>query len=352
MKFFKTTLLAIALSGLVNLEAQVNVTPATLYLVQGGNPQGFITASAPRAVKFATTENGTSRVIQLSEIRGNGLEKGIRLEARSEVLADPRAAFSEGDYLEAARGFAQVVNDYQGLILNIPQNFASEAMFYQIESFRRAGNFKILASLLDSPAGKSIDTMLSDRYKELIRMQKLWAVYGAGDMDALSKELEAYQEPVVGQADLLPAPNFRKMPQSELVQIAFMRAKLFEAKGEKDKALQDYMRVFSMAFANEPFLSKQAMGASLVIQSSDPALKSESEKTKKAALRQIQSVAYFFSKRFPDTPMPPQFQEYAKMPEVDIVLAPKEEPAPAAAEEKPAEEAPKEAAPKGKKGKK
>ena len=189
-------------------------------------------------------------------------------------------------------------------------------------------------------------------------MQKLWAVYGSGDMAAVEKELESYQQPVVGQADLLPAPNFREMPQSELVQIAFMRAKLYESKGEKDKALQDYFRVFSMAFANEAFLSKQAMGASMVLQSENPKLKPDNEKVKKGPLRQMQSVAYFFSKRFPDTTMPSQFQEYAVMPEVDVVLATKKE-EPAAEEAKPAEgeakEAPAKEQPKGKpkrKGKK
>ncbi|MDF1816100.1 MAG: hypothetical protein P1V20_28120 [Verrucomicrobiales bacterium] len=348
MKYLTSTFLILMIGGL-SLQAQVQSTPATIYLQQGGNPQGFIQGSRPGGILFSPTEGVRGKEYSLSQISGTGIEKGVRLEARSEVLAEPRADFANDDYIEAAKGFAKVVGDYQQLILNIPQNFASEAMFYQIESLRRAGNFKILQSLLDSPAGKSMDSMLSDRYKNQIRFQKLWAVYGSGDMAALEKALEAYQEPVVGKASLLPAPNFRKMPQRELVQIAFMRGKLYESKGEKEKALQDYMRAFTMTFAYEPFLSKQAMGAALVIQSADPALKSENEKVKKAPLREIQSVAYFFSKRFPETSMPPQFQEYAKMPEYDVVLKVQEE-APPAAEEKPApaakEDTPKKDAPK------
>lgn len=332
MKFITTTFLTLAI-GVGVLQAQVANTPATLYLKQGGNPQGYITASAPAAIKFATTQTSPARVIQLSEIKGTGLEKGISLGARSEVLADSRAAFSSGNYLVAARGvdgkggFAKIVNDYQQLILNIPQNFASEAMFYQIESYRRIGNYKAVASLLKTPAGKSMDKVLSDRYKNSIRMQKLWAVYGSGDIAAVEAALESYQAPAVGKAGLLPARTFNKMPQSEFVQLAFMRAKIFESKGEKDKALEDYFRVFSLAFANEPFLSKQAMGASMVIQSENPKLKAEEEKIKKGPLRQLQSVAWFFSKRFPDTTMPAQFQEYAVMPEVDVMVVKSPEPA-------------------------
>jgi len=338
MKFLKSTFLVLVLGG-VGLQAQVRETAATIGLTQGGNPQGFIQGSKPGAILFSVTSGVPGTEYSLTAIKGTGLEKAIRLEDRSEVMANGRAAFSAGQYAEAAKLFGEVATAYQ-IILHIPQNFASEAMFYQIESLRRAGSFNSLKALLDSPAGKSMDSMLGDQYKNLIRLQKIWAVYGGGDMAAVESAIASYQEPVVGQSSLLPAPNFVKMPQSELVQFAFLRAKVYESKGEKDKALQDYFRVFSFAFANEPFLSKQAMGASMVIQSQNPLLKSENEKVRKAPLRQMQSVAYFFSKRFPETPIPPQFQEFAVMPEVDAVLIVKEkppEPAPADGKGAPAD---------------
>lgn len=334
MKFTITTLLLL-LGASISLQAQVQSTPATIYLNQGGNPRGFIQGSKPGAILFSPTQGVRGQEYSLTQLKGTGLEKGVRLEARGEELADARAAFATGNYLEAAKGFAKVVADYEKLIIHIPQNFASEAMFYQIESLRRLGNYKILQSLLDSPAGKSMDKMLSDRYENQIKFQKLWAIYGSGDMAAVEKALESYQEPVTGKAALLPAPNFRKMPQSQLSQVAFMRGKVYESKGEKDKALQDYTRAFSTNFAYDPIVSQQAMGASMLLMSANPELQSSNEKAKKEAVRQIQSVAYFFKHRFPDVSMPAQIQEYAEMPEYDIILKPKAEEAPAEAE-KPA----------------
>jgi hypothetical protein len=346
MNFFKSIFLAMVVGG-VSLQAQIRETPATIGLTKGGDPQGFIQGSKPGAILFSVTQGGPGTEVSLAEIKGTGLEKLIRLEDRSEVLADARAAFANGDYAEAAQKFAEVAAAYQ-IILYIPQNFASEAMFYQIESLRRAGRFDQLKALLDSPAGKSMDTMLGDQYKNLIKLQKVWSVYGGGDMAAVEAAIAPYQEPVVGQGSLLPAPNFIKMPQSELIQFAFLRAKVFESKGEKDKALQDYFRVFSFGFAYESFLSKQAMGTSMKLQVDNPLLKSENEKLRKAPLRQIQSVAYLFSKRFPETPIPPQFQEFAVRPEIDVVLVVKEKPAEPAADGKGAPADGKGVDPKGK----
>ena len=330
MSILKTTFSAIAFAvGGIALQAQVNETPATIFLNQGGNPQGYIQGSKPGAILFATSPGGPGKTYNLTDLKGTGNDKGIRLEERGEALGNARATFSKGDYLNAAKAFGEVADAY-GFILHIPRNFASEAKFFQIESLRRAGRFQAIGPLLNTPAGRSIDTMLSDRYKNLAKYHKLWAVYGSGDMAKLETELATYQDPVVGKASLLPTPNFKKFPQSELVQLAFMRGKLYDSKGEKDKALQDYYRVFSFTFGKEPFLTKQAMGAAMVIKSQNPALKSENPKIKETATRQMQSVAYIFSQRFPETTMPPQFQEFAVRPKIDVVLA------------KPAAEEPKE----------
>ena len=308
----------------VNLKAQIRETPATIGLNTGGNPQGFIQGSKPGAILFSTSQGVAGSEVPFSNIRGSGLDKLIRLEARSEMLANGRAAFSEGKFAEAAAEFGKIADNFS-IILHIPQNFAAEARFYQIESLRRAGQFKAMAPLLETPAGKAIKTTLSDRYKKTSEFHKLWAVYGQGDMAKLEEELKPYQDPVVGKAKLLPTPNFKKAPLSELVQLSFMRASIFDSKGEKEKALQDYYRVFSFTYANEPFLAKQAMGKSMVIQGADPDLKSENERKRKAPEEAMQSLAYFFSKRFPGTAIPADLQQYVVRPDVEIMIAPKEE---------------------------
>ena len=327
MKFFPSilTLAVAAISGLITqVAAQVTETPAIIGTKPNANPQGYVQGSKPGAILFSTNSGVRGTEVPLTNIRGDGLEKAIRLEERSELLANARAAFSGGNYEEAAMEFGKVADAYR-IVIHIPQNFATEARFYQIECLARVGRFNAIGPLLETPAGQTIDTMLSDRYKDFTRLHKLWAIYGKQDWAALEKALAVYQEPVLDKAKLLPAPNFKTMPQSELIQIAFMRGKLFESKGEKEKALDDFLRVSSLTFANDSYLSKQALGGAMVIMSQNPVLKSENEKKKEGPLKAIQSIAYFFSKRFPETPIPPQFQEFAVRPKIDLVLAPKNE---------------------------
>ncbi len=318
-----TTVLAliVAAQAISNLEAQVRETPATLGLVQGGNPQGFLQGSDDNGVTFSTVPGQRGKPYAYSAIRGEGLDKAIRIDDRSEALADARALFQAGDYAAAAPAFGAVARNY-ALILGIPQNFSSEALFYQMESLKRAGKYADLAILIDAPVAKTIETKLGETYQKPHTFQKLWALYGAKKMDELKTALEAYQVPVLGEAKLLRTPNFQIMPTSELVQISFLRAKVYDAAGDKEKALEDYYRTFSLAFANNEFLAKQSMGAAMVIQQADPELASEKNKQ---PLRQMQSLAFTFSKFFGDSIMPDQFKKYAVRPEIEKKPEPKPE---------------------------
>lgn len=329
MKYSFLNSLVAGLFG-VSALAQVSVTPGMVGLKEGGNPQGFIRGSEPGKILFSTTEGGQPRTLFLNQIRDAGSVKLIRLTDRAEVLAPAKAAYAGKNYLEAAKLFGEVADQYQ-LILNIPGNFASEAKFYQIESLRQLGRFDLLAQMLDSPAGETLDTMLDERYRSMLNMHKLWAIYGAGDMAKLESELAAFQQPMMGKKELLPAPNFVKMPQSELVQIAFLRAKVYESKGDDERALEDYCRAFSLTYAYEPFLAKLAMGAAMNIQAKNPALANESPPKK--TLHQMQSVAFIFNKRFPETSLPSQFEKFAVRPDVPVMIAAPPEEAPA--EKKP-----------------
>lgn len=309
----------------MGLLAQVRETPVTIGLIEGGNPQGYVQNSNDQGVLFATTPGGGGQMITYDKMRGEGIEKLIRFEERVEVLGTPRALFSAGQYTEAAAAFGKVARDY-AIILGGPQNFASEALFYQIESLKRAGQYAALAPLVNSPAAKTITTKLSPSYARFFEFQKLWAIYGQNDMAALKSALELYQEPQTGDAKLLPAPNFKKLPPNEVSQIAFLRAKVFESEGAKDKALNDYYCSFSLAYGNDVLLSKLSMGAAMLIQKQDPRIAQEN----KAALNQLQSIAYLYSRRFGKDSMPAEFQAFAVKPELP-------KPAPAA-EEKPAPE--------------
>lgn len=323
MKPFSYLAAISSLTFLGALQAQVRETPVTLGLIEGGNPQGYVQNSNDQGILFATAPGGAGVMVTYDKIRGEGLEKLIRFEERAEVLGGPRALFAAGSYNEAAEAFGKVARDY-AIILGGPQNFASEALFYQIESLKRAGQYAAMAPLVNSPAAATIKTKLSPSYARASEFHKLWSVFGQGDFAELKTALEIFQEPQTGSAKLLPAPSFKKLPPNELAQIAFLRGKVFESEGAKDKALEDYYRTFTLAYGNDVLLSKLAMGAAMLIQKEDPRIAQEN----KAALLQMQSIAYLYSRRFGKDSMPAQFQAFAVRPEV-----------PKAPEQKPTEEA-------------
>jgi tetratricopeptide (TPR) repeat protein len=351
MKKITLTLLSIFVFFPGFLVGQVRETPVTLGLLEGGNPQGYIQNSNEQGILFATAPGGPGQLVPYARLRGEGLDKLIRYEERNEVLGTPRALFAAGKYDEAAAAFGKVARDY-AILYSAPQNFASEALFYQMESIKRSGKYSLLGDLVNLPAAATINTKLADSYKRPFEFAKLWALFGANDLAGLKTALEAYQEPVTGQAKLLKSPNFRKLPSNEIAQLSFLRGKVFESEGTKDKALEDYYRTFTLANGNDILLSKLAMGAAMLIQKEDPLLAAGNA----AALSQMQSIAYVFSKRFGKDTMPAEYQAFAVRPVIPKPAAPapaageKNEPAPAPEEasnplggEKPAADA---AAPK------
>ncbi|NLT69559.1 MAG: hypothetical protein GXX91_02545 [Verrucomicrobiaceae bacterium] len=303
------------------LAGQVRETPVTLGLVQGGNPQGYIQGSNEQGILFATASGGAGQLMPYARLRGEGLDKLIRYEERTEVLGTPRALFAAGKYEEAAAAFGKVATDY-AILYAAPQNFASEALFYQMESLRRAGQYGSLAELVKRPGAATIDRVLVDSYKRPYALIRLWALFGAGDTAGLKEALAGYQEPVTGPTELLPAPNFKKMPANEMAQVAFLRANVHESDGAGDKALEDYYRSFTLANGNDVRLSKLAMEAAMRIQKEDPLLAAGNGK----ALIRMQSIAFVFTQRFGKDALPAEFQEFAVRPDVP---RPARHPAPA-----------------------
>jgi len=330
-----TAILAIvflALSaGSVQAQNPVRETPAVIGLVEGGSPQGYIQTTHDQGIQFATAPGGPPRPIAYSQIKGEGLNKAIRFDERVDVLGEARALFSEGKYAEAGDAFGAVVRNY-AIILRVPQNFASEALFYQAESYRRAGLYAKVAQVVNMPVAATIESKLNDRYKRDFEFQKLWGLLGENKMSDLETALGVYQEPMIGDAKLLGAPNFKDLPATELAELAFLRAKVFDAKGEKEKALDDYYRTFTLGYGNKVVLAKLAMGAAMQIHKVDPAL----EKENKQAVSHMQSIAYQFSKRFGKDTMPPDYQRFAERPPMaQMKSGAKEEPAPEGGEAKP-----------------
>lgn len=316
----RTRFLFLSLLGLIfvpALQAQVRETPATIGLAAGGNPQGYVQNANDNGVFFATTSGGQAQLITYDKIRGEGLEKLVRFEERVEALAEARALYSAEQYTEAAAAFGTVVREY-AIILAVPQNFATEALFYQAESLRRSGRYALLAQVINSPAARTIETKLGERYQKDFEFMKLWAFFGEEKFDELKAALAAYEEPVTGDAKLLATPNFVKLPSTRIAQLAFLRAKVFDEAGDKERALDDYYRAFTIAYGNDTLLAKLAMGQSMLIKSTDPKL----ENPNSTVASEMQSLAYLFGLRFGKGSMPEEFRKYAERPAMVIPVAP------------------------------
>ncbi|MEM7698361.1 MAG: hypothetical protein AAF236_08165 [Verrucomicrobiota bacterium] len=314
--FFHTLIGAICfLIAQANSDAQVRETPVTLFLIQGGNPQGYVSASNEQGVTFSTTPGGAGSLVEYSKMKGEGLNKGIVFGERAEALGDARALFAAGDYPAAAAAFGKVARDY-AIILSVPQNFATEAFFYQIESLRRAGQFGQMANLVNAPVAAGISTKLSEYYVDFHRYQKLWALFGQEDWAGLKTAVADYEETPSGNETLLPTPPFSKLPSSELAQISFLRGKVYQQAGEKEKAFQDFHRSFLLTFANDPVVSKLALAQAMLIQSQDEGIAAENAE----AIKHMQALTYAFATFYGDRAVPQQFEGYNVRPEVPDLL--------------------------------
>lgn len=342
MKKITFTIFAAALS--TGLHAQVKETQATLALEAGGNPAGYIQGANDQGVIFSTAAGGRGQLVEYSKIRTENDEKLIRFNERAEAMATPRALFAAADYDAAASAFGDVAQNY-AIILGVPHNFASEAAFYQLESVRRAGKYNLLPSLISSDAAKSIEKALKEPYLRMHEFQKMYALLAEKKYDELATAISAYEEPVAGDAKLLSQPNFKALPPAELADLSYLRGKVYDAAGEKEKALNDFYSAITLAFANESIAAKLAMGAAMVIQKDDPLLARENPQ----AVGEMQSLAYLFGKRFGTGGMPDEIKKYAVRPAMVRPPAAAPQEAPAEGEAMPAEggEAKAEKAPKG-----
>ncbi len=307
--FYFFALTALLFGGVDHTKAQVTETPATLGLVQGGNPQGYVRGSTAQGIVFSTAPGASGQLVEYSKIRGEGLEKAIRFEERVEVLGAPRALFAAEKYEEAAKAFGQVARGY-AIIISAPENFALEAFFYEAESLRRAGDYEGLATIMELPVAASIENLLGEKYQRTFQFLKLWGLFGAKKMDDLESVLATFQQPVTGDAKLLGSANFNNLPGSEIAQLAYLRAQVSASKGDKSGALDDYYRTFTLAYGNDPSLSKSAMISAMEIHAEDPAIEKEGSPVQ----GQVRALAYLFSKRFDASEIPAGLEKFAVRP--------------------------------------
>ncbi|MCF6313331.1 MAG: hypothetical protein L3J39_12860 [Verrucomicrobiales bacterium] len=286
--------------------AQAVATKVTLLMTDGKQQNGFIQDSNAKQLLFAVNAQGKGDAINRTSV------KSIRFREEAKLMARGRQAFRQSAYEAAAKIFGKVATDYAG-IAALKDNFASEASFYQMECLRRLGKYEELAPILASKAGKTIASTQDKLFGEQLKLMKMWAAYSAGKWDMVKAGMKFYQVPQVGDAKMLPAPVFKKMAKPTMIQLSFLRGKMYEQEKKLGLALEDYYRAFTITYGNQPTLAKQAMLAALAIQAADPKLKDL-----QTNIWQLQGLAYYFKNGVGGGDIPAEYEQYAVLPDMPV----------------------------------
>lgn len=268
---------------------------------------GIIINANNEVISFALQEGAPAQNVPYTELTVINFPDG------AQITQAARKAYLSADLENAATAMGQIADSYPQAAY-VPNNFATEARFYQMDSLRRLGQYSELGKLFGTTTGKALEAALSDVFDRQVALLKLWAFYGANNLDQLGKELEAFQKPVVGDEKMLPDKLFLDgTPESDLVQLSFLRAKVHEAAGRKPQALQDYYRAFTLTQANQPTIAKQAMVGAMTIHAADPEIDAKESKQ-----WPLQSVAYIYKNAFNRGEIDAALTDYAVMPDLPV----------------------------------
>jgi len=326
--FFRLTLMsALALSSSIlatpKLSAQQEALRVELTYKDNRKQVGVVINANNDVISFALQEGAPAQNVSYSELAAINFPDG------AQITQAARKAYLSADLENAATAMAKIADTYPQAAY-VPDNFATEARFYQMDSLRRLGRYSELGKLFGTNTGKALESALDDVFDRQVALLKLWAYYGANNIDQLAKELEAYEKPVVGDDKMLPDKLFiDDLPESDLVQLSFLRAKVHEAAGRKDQALEDYYRAFTLTQANQSNIAKEAMAAAMALHAANPEIGA-----KESNKWPLQSVAYTYKTAFSHGDIDAAFADFAVMPDLPVT-----QPAPKKTEEAPAAEA-------------
>lgn len=335
LSFRLTLLSAVALAAgaftTAELSAQQEALRVELTYKDSRKQIGIIINANNEVISFSLQEGAPAQNVAYTELAA------IHFPDGAQITQAARKAYLSADLENAATAMGKIADAYPQAAY-VPDNFATEARFYQMDSLRRLGRYSELGKLFGTNTGKALESALGDVFDRQVGLLKLWAFYGANNFDQLGQELEAYQKPVVGDDAMLPDKLFLDdTPESDLVQLSFLRAKVHDAAGRKTQALEDYYRAFTLTQANQPNIANQAMAGAMAIHAADPEIN-----TKESKKWQLQSVAYIYKTAFNHGEIDAAFADYAVLPELPVAEpaaqqteasdAPAAVPAPAAAD--------------------
>lgn len=266
--------------------------------------------------KYTPDSSGVN-TMQIAEL------KSIKFDDPDE-WGDALGPFNAGDYEKAARLFGEIADKYKDIMI-LKGNPASKAKYLQIECIRQLGQYSKLGELLTEETLGLLNKSLDKQLEFQLAIDTAWAASSAGKWDIVNQLIAQHvlaKEVGEGERRL---PEFRKeLAQSQAVQLIYMRALSAEANGNKEGALDDFYRTFTLGFGNEPRLSGKAMLKALAILVENPELENE-----RAKLKEVHALATLYKDGFGMGEIPAEYLEYAKpLPPLEG-----EEGPPAAAEE-------------------
>ena len=263
-----STLVTTAVLGISAFAQTGEPVAVTLLKADGSRQIGFISATNDQGIKFAFTPEDRSGVAM-----GHAEVRAVSFTDEGDIMGPARHAYSRGNYEEAEKLFAAIATKYEhlwGISREQRSNFASEARYYQIDSLRRLGRYSEIAKAMETRTGSTLERALKEVYLPNLALFHLWSAAAAENWEEVAKGLKEYEAPLEGKkAELLTAPSFNHKSPNVLVQLYYIRGKLFESQKRTQDALRDYYRSMTLDYGSDPVLTKNAMQAALDIQAAD-----------------------------------------------------------------------------------
>jgi len=339
---FKTLSLLLLLAGAAGLQplfAQAPTKSVSVTILQldanGQNPIrriGFIRDTNDKGILFAYSQ---------ADPAGVGLPhaqvKGVSFTDENEIMSAARYAYSRQSFAEAEAAFKKIADEYEflwGITREQFGNFASESRFFQIDCLRRLGRYSEIAPALQTKTGLTLDKTINEVYLPTLKLIDLWKQLAAQDWKSLQASLKEYEVPLDSKkAELLTGANFKAVGPAILVQLHYLRGKLFESQGNKEEALRDYYRCMTLSYGSDKLLTQDAMKASLAIQAAEPGLDQSYP-----LQTEINALAVVYKDIYNDGKIESAYTKFVKTPEMPEAIKQQVE-AQKAAEAKAKEEA-------------
>lgn len=222
------------------------------------------------------------------------------------------AAYTSGDFAKAEELFGKVVKDYE-FMAPWEDGFAALSNYYLLESLRLQGKYQEVATAVDRMQNASRDVnrrvALSSRFKAQLELYNAWGHVGKGYWKALAKLVENYETDAAGNEIKPTQKPVKKMRPREVVQIHYLRGVAAENLDQKQNALNDYYRCFTLDNGAETRLSNDAMLGALRI------LKDwEDAEENYQILKERHALAVIYKTTFGGGEIPAEFSDFLTPP--------------------------------------